>query len=410
MEGVVEVCWFCPAGEDEDRFDTCLTFTNVHGDAKEHKKQLTFLQEVSSLIVIPMSSSDDNNEKRKVVRDLCQSSKPLTRLLDDKEKTLANNSGLKVRIGIRNRNEAELTEELTTTIRRLLELSGTALSLQDCAQSAWKQGLLVDKDQRDCKDAKEKAEILMALLKETKISQMTENLLPLQGQLWHIWCKKDKELYHLREKGNRSVEQHKSETETDKQIIRHEQFTRAFPLNDLMQSVLEILKKHSETNTKLYFLQWLSVFLDNLTAGHLEKLNEKKKSLYKLVQTEKQQASKSNNLKDWQKEIEAISAETTNCTLGIQQLLREVGQIYEALEEASFTKDLLFLSLPQIAADLMISGVPIELMDGDASYVPLKWVAAVFDKDTAKLGDKRLFVLSVLSLQSSRSPPCLMPF
>ncbi|XP_037377889.2 interferon-induced very large GTPase 1-like [Talpa occidentalis] len=37
-----------------------------------------------------------------------------------------------------------------------------------------------------------------------------------------------------------------------------------------------------------------------------------------------------------------------------------------------------------IAADLMIAGVPTELMDGDASYVPLKWVAAVFDKSSGK--------------------------
>ena len=87
--------------------------------------------------------------------------------------------------------------------------------------------------------------------------------------------------------------------------------------------------------------------------------------------------------------------------MGIEHILREVGQIYEALEEASPMKDTLFLSLPNIAADLMISGVPIELMDGDVSYVPLRWVAAVFDKLSEKLGNKRLFVLSVLGLQSS---------
>ena len=78
-----------------------------------------------------------------------------------------------------------------------------------------------------------------------------------------------------------------------------------------------------------------------------------------------------------------------------------MGQIYEALEEGSSTKDTLFLSLPHMAADLMISGVPTELVDGDASYVPLRWVAAVFDKVSEKLGDKKVFVLSVLGLQSS---------
>ncbi|XP_023602097.1 interferon-induced very large GTPase 1-like [Myotis lucifugus] len=401
MEGVVEICWFCPGGDDEDRFDNCVTFTNLHGDAKEHKKQLTFLQEVSSLIVVLMSTSDDNKENRKIVHDLSQSPRPLICLLDNKQNKVTNNSKQKVIIGLRNRNEAEVTEELVTTIRHLLELSSTARSLKDCAPIARKQGFLIDEDQRDCKEAKEKAEVLIALLRELSISQVKENLLPLQGHLWHDWCKKDKELYHLREKGNRSIEQHKSEIETKKQRIRNQQLTRAFPLNELMHSVLEILQNYSETQTTHYFLQWLSAFLDNLTAGHLEKLNEKKNNLWSLIQTEKQKAPKSTDLQHWQKEIEAISTEISDCTLGIEQLLREVGQIYEALEEVSPTTDILYLSLPQIAADMMVSGAPIELMDGDASYVPLKWVAALFDKVSEKLGNKRLFVLSILGLQSS---------
>nr|XP_027775725.1 interferon-induced very large GTPase 1-like [Marmota flaviventris] len=401
MGGVVEICWFCPGGEEEDRFDNCVTFTNLHGDAKEHKRQLTFLQDISSLIVVLMSASDDNKDNQNIVRDLWQSSRPLICLLDDKEKSKANNCSRRVRIGIRNRNEAELTEELTTTIRHLLELSDTALSLEDCSQIALKQGFLVDEHQRDCKEAKEKAQTILALLGETKLSHVKENLLPLQGQLWHLWCKKDKEFYHLREKGNRSIEQHKTEIETDKQRIRHQQLRKAFPLNELMQSVLQILQEHSETHTKLYFFQWLGIFLDNLTAEHLEKLREKQRYLWSMEQTEKQKAQKSNSLRLCQNEIESISTEINDCTLGIEQLLREVGQIYEALEETSSTRDILFLSLPQIAADLMISGVPIELMDGDASYVPLKWISAVFDKLSEKLGDKRLFVLSILGLQSS---------
>ncbi|XP_043337808.1 interferon-induced very large GTPase 1-like [Cervus canadensis] len=398
MGGVVEVAWFCPGGEEQDRFDNCLTFTNLHGDAKEHEKQLAFLQEVSSIIVVLMSTSDDNKENRKTVRDMCQSTKPLIFLLDNKGKVTVNKSGPRVRIGIRNRNEAELIGELTTTIGHLLKLSNTALSLENCAQVARKQGILIDEDQRHCKEAKEKAENLMTLLREMEIRQVKENLLPLQGKLWQRWCEKDRELYHLREKGNRSIEQHKSETETEKQMIRQEQLRKAFPLNALMRSVLEILQNHSETHTKLYFLQWLNVALDNLTAGHLENLNEKKKTL---VQKQKQEATNSSSLKDWQKRIEAISRDINDCTLGIKHILREVGQIYEALEETSPMKDTLFLSLPHIAADLMISGVPIELMDGDVSYVPLRWVAAVFDKLSEKLGNKRLFVLSVLGLQSS---------
>lgn len=401
MEGVVEICWFCPAGQDDDIFDKCLAFTNLHGDAKEHSQQLSFLQGVSSLIVILMSISDNNKENQKLVRHLWQSSTPLICLIDDKEKVITNNSGKKMRIGIKNRNEAELTEELTNAIKHFLDLSNTALSLEDCSLRAREQGFLIDEDQRDCKEAKEKAQTIMALLEEYRLSQTKENLLPLQGQLWHLWCEKDKEFYHLREKGNRSIEQHKSEIERDKRIIRRRQLEKAFPLNDLMLSVLKLLQDYSETHNKLYFLEWLTLFFDNLTKEHLEKLHEKQRSLWLMVQTEKQRAQKSNSLTLWQKQIEALSTEIHDCTLGTEHLLREVGQIYEALEETSSSRDSLFLSLPQIAADLMIAGVPIELMDGDASYVPLKWVAAIFDKISEKVGDKRLFVLSVLGLQSS---------
>lgn len=51
--------WYCPVGEDEDSFDKCLTFTNLHGDAKDHEKQLTFLQEISSIVVVLMAISDE---------------------------------------------------------------------------------------------------------------------------------------------------------------------------------------------------------------------------------------------------------------------------------------------------------------------------------------------------------------
>lgn len=60
MGDVVEIYWFCPGGEDEDRFDNDVTFTNLHGDAKEHEQQLNFLKEVSTVIVVLMSATDDN--------------------------------------------------------------------------------------------------------------------------------------------------------------------------------------------------------------------------------------------------------------------------------------------------------------------------------------------------------------
>ncbi|XP_072466213.1 interferon-induced very large GTPase 1-like [Notamacropus eugenii] len=403
MGGMVEISWFCPGGRDEDRFERCVAFTNLRGDAKDYETQLRFLQEITSVTVVLVSTSDKSERTVQMVRDLWKSTKPLVYLFDDKDENAFNDSGQKVRIGIRNRNEAELMDELTSVINRLLKSSGPFLSLEECAEVARHHGFLVDVDRKECQEAKGKAQALLAIMEEMKLSEMKERLLPLQGELWHQWCKKDKELCHLREKGNRSLEQHKSEIETEKQIIRQTQLRRAFPLNDLMRSVLEILQSHSEkdNSTELYFLQWLSTFMDNLTRGHLEKLQKRYNQLWSLVLAEKQKGSKNASLKRHQVELEVVSKEIRDSSLGIEHLLREVGQIYEALEEASSQMDNVFFSLPRIAADLMVSGYPLELMDGDASYVPLKWVAAVFDRLIEKIGDKKLFVLSVLGLQST---------
>ncbi|KAM9036265.1 interferon-induced very large GTPase 1-like [Sarcophilus harrisii] len=402
MGGLVEISWFCPGGRDEDRFESCVAFTNLHGDAKDHEAQLRFLQDISSVTVVLVSASDKNESTRNMVRVLWKSAKPLVCLFDDKEKTVGSDVGEKVRIGIRNRNEAELMDELSGVIKRLLKSSGPFLTLEDCAKIARQHGFLVDVDRKECQEAKEKAEVVMALMKEIKLSKMKEKLLPLQGELWHQWCKKDKELCHLREKGNRSLEQHKSEIEKEKQIIRQAQLQKICPLNDLMRSVLVILYSYSgkDNSTKLYFLQWLSMFMDNLTRGELEKLQKRYNHLWSLVLAENQKESVNVSLKDHQVELESVSKDIRDSSLGTEHLLREVGQIYEALEETSSQRYTLS-SLPEIAADLMISGFPLELMDGDASYVPLTWVAAVFDRLIKKIGDVKIFVLSVLGLQST---------
>ncbi|XP_051745712.1 interferon-induced very large GTPase 1-like [Ctenopharyngodon idella] len=84
--------------------------------------------------------------------------------------------------------------------------------------------------------------------------------------------------------------------------------------------------------------------------------------------------------------------------------MREIGQIYESCSSVKKNKKDLqfdFSSLPSLAAEMMISGFPLELMDGDAAHVPVIWISAVLDELIQKLGDQRVFVLSVLGLQSS---------
>ncbi|XP_032977456.1 interferon-induced very large GTPase 1-like [Rhinolophus ferrumequinum] len=401
IEGMVEICWFCPGGRAEDRFENCIAFTNLHGNAEIHEKQVRFLQEVSSITIILLSTSDFDKTNNSLLLKLWNSPKPLICLFENVENIMDEHSAHKVRIGIKNLNKIELADKITATITQLLKKSGSPYTLSNWADIARKYEFIIDEDQTNCQEARKKIDILMDILRKVKLSEIKEKLLPLQGGLWHDWCKKDKELHQLREKGNRSIEEYKKEIEEEKQKIRCGQYHKVINLSDLMKSLLEGLQSHPETHTELYFLQGLSLLMDQLTTRELEKAHQRHSSLLAQVRTEKQKQSKRDSLRHWEADLQAVSKEISDSTLGVEHLLREVGQIYEALEEASSQTNTLFLSLPQMAADLMISGVPIELMDGDASYVPLKWVAAVLDKVSEKLGDKRVFVLSVLGLQNT---------
>ncbi|GAB1292507.1 Interferon-induced very large GTPase 1 [Apodemus speciosus] len=406
MAGMVEICWFCPGGRAEDRFENCIAFTNLHGNAEIHEKQAKFLHEVSSVTVLLLSASENGSGSAKmntsILHKFWNPHKPLICLFENVENILDEKyAPNKVRIGIKNLNKVELADKITATLTQLLKESASPCSLNNCANIARKYEFIIDENQRHLQEAGRKADSIVDLLRKVKLSQIKENLLPLQGQLWHDWCKKDQEFYQLREKGNKNIEQYTNEIEKEKQNIRWEQYHKVVHLNGLMESFIQSLQSHPETHTELYFLQRLSLLIEQLTKTDLETLYQRHHFLLTQVQTEKLKQSKTGSIRLWEADLEAISREICDSTLAPEHLLRELGQIYEALEETSSQTNPLYLSVPQIAADLMVSGVPIELMDGDASYVPLKWVAAVFDKVSEKLGDKKIFVLSVLGLQNS---------
>ncbi|XP_057877778.1 interferon-induced very large GTPase 1-like [Melospiza georgiana] len=399
-EGLVEIAWYCPRGSPNDTFERRVAFCNLHGDARDHGAQLQFLQEISAVVVALVSDWEHmNNRGKKLLQELWQSQRPLVCLLTEKENVTAGQASKTVTIGIKNRNEAELMEELAKTIGDLLEGSNPCFSLEACVDKARQHGFIVDADRDACVTAKAKAKELVELLKKEKLSEIKSKLLPLQGKLWYQWCQKDKELTRLQEKRNKSIEHHRSQIEYEKKAIRKKQLDQAFPLNPLMKSFLGFLQAQP-ADTKKYFLQWMKVFMDELSCGHLEELRRDYHKLWSEILSRKKSNKKPRGTDELLNHLDALSDKINDSSIGLEHLLREVGQIYEALQLLNCEKDN-FVKLPDIAAELMVSGYPMELMDGDASYLPLRWVGAIFDSLIERLGDKRVFVLSVLGIQST---------
>ena len=160
-----------------------------------------------------------------------------------------------------------------------------------------------------------------------------------------------------------------------------------------------------------YFLQWLKLHLDDYSREVLPELHRKceitRKSLTEIENdTKKLQAKqKKIEIEKLQKRLFDESFDLTNASFGLEHFFRELGQTYEILRHSKCKANKFWLQVtrfPRIAADLLLSGHPLELIDGDAAHIPIEWVMAVLGELKNIIGEQsKLFILSVLGIQSS---------
>ncbi|XP_073678574.1 interferon-induced very large GTPase 1-like [Garra rufa] len=398
MDGVVEIAWFCPSGKQDDKFTDCVAFCNLHGDAGKHEKQLQILTEMASVNVVILPRADKYDRNAEIIKQLYKDKKLLICLFTEDKSTIIETKKRKFIIGLKDKNQSDVSEELRKAINACLSESSSTFRLKDVSKHP---GIRVDeKDDDDCRRGREAAQQMVSLLKKKDLREIKESFLPHQEKLWHQWSQKNKELHRH--------QAYKTERESRKHIeIRHQQ--HECHISGFIKYFIKEMNSYDQ-HQKIFFLKWLRILLDKYTSADLSALRHKYDVKWSTVLKLKENHDKSQYLKSEQTELETISEELHAATFGLEHIVREIGQIYESCssvkknkEDLQNKKDLQvhFSSLPSLAAEMMISGFPLELMDGDAAHVPVIWISAVLDQLIQKLGDQRLFVLSVLGLQSS---------
>ncbi|XP_066526953.1 interferon-induced very large GTPase 1-like [Hoplias malabaricus] len=379
-EGLVEIAWYCPSGNNDDLFSDITAFCNLHGDAVEHREQTEFLTQQSAVNVVLMQNMDLNDKDKELLLELQKSPKPLICVVSDLQNGVKMGSGNNIKIGVSGIRPAELQQNLRQVTEVCLKkCPDHTFSLEEISEAAKQSGFRVDEDREDCQKGKTGALEVINLLKGEDLCQMKTKFLPCQGTLWHDWTRKNKQLYRFYE----NVEQNKSKTKEEMREIRKQQRNSSF--NNFIKAVFKNF--NSETMVKVYFVKWLGVNLDTIFSEKLSEVTH--------------QYSNESLLKDEMEDLMRLSENVDALTLGLEHIVREMGQIYEAWAECPTEMMAEIQTLPALAADLLNSGHSLELMDGDAAHVPLTWIESVLDKVTEKLGDQRVFVLSVLGLQSS---------
>lgn len=195
MDGVAEIAWYCPAGKSTDGFTDCIAFCNIHGDALSIESQRDILIEKSSVNVVLLQTLEKSHRSAAVIRSLYKSQKPLIILMADNDRDTVECIKGKFILGLTDRSQSDVSEELKRIIGKILSGPHTSFQLETMAEVS---GIRVDEDDTICQKGKSAAMKIVYLLQGMDVSKIKDKFLLCQGRLWYEWCRINKDLYHLK--------------------------------------------------------------------------------------------------------------------------------------------------------------------------------------------------------------------
>uniref|UniRef100_A0A8C8SHX0 VLIG-type G domain-containing protein n=1 Tax=Pelusios castaneus TaxID=367368 RepID=A0A8C8SHX0_9SAUR len=382
-DGLVEIAWYFPAGrEDSDLFPEPVAITNLRGNIESHWLQFRFLSEISSAVFIVTESISEREyallsslqgstskyyfilnyepEKRSETQEFLNKLAPVLKL--SKQHVLEKETGTE---------KEEFMEKLCSVIGSIMKDHDKDMNVEAMAVTARELKIQFDEDCEECDRASNRVKEITAEIKD--VGSYKKQLLKLQGDLWKNLSKVEIEMCKLKGQGDIPTEEYKSRLKERLLELRTQQ--NQCGLTDGLTKFIDGIGTLSQMEIH-YFLKCMKFHLDCIARKNLPNLSE-------------------------------LDETISDSPLGVEHFLRELGQFYEAehsmVKEGKMVKiQRKFIHFPRLAADLMLEGCPMELMDGDVSNIPLQWVTDVLKELHTKLGGRsKMLVLTVLGVQST---------
>ncbi|XP_061885511.1 up-regulator of cell proliferation-like [Entelurus aequoreus] len=387
--GLVEVCWFLPCGrENLDIFPEPVAFANLRGHICESQTQFAFLYEVSNAIFVFLDEFEE--EEHHILKALQDAKSKLyfvvlhkERVTDDVKKTLEELDVPKSNVKVKHSraNTAEFTKVICGAIKNSLCSIKSTMSIEDMVEKAVVLGLTVDENKT--LEHKETVEKILRGVGVRSIPHFKKQQLPLQGEKWKRLSQLEKQECRISNVGTGAVEHYKAQIQEEKIHIWKEQNKQ-----NVSQGMHDFIKTLSTSNTERrnVFLKWMKFKFNSHSRDKLTRLRN----------TFKEQC-KTNDAKL----IAEIDQALLDTSLGVEHYMREMGLYYEV----SFHSDIAMAKishLPKVAAEMLLGGYSLELLDGVASNIPENWVTDMLMELHKMVGEKsRLLVLTVLGVQST---------
>ncbi|XP_061565801.1 up-regulator of cell proliferation-like [Cololabis saira] len=390
--GLTEITWYLPGGTRKvDTFNQPVAVANLHGDIASFETQCSFLCQTSAAVFLFFDHLDseckiltNQNQKAQIFLVGNSESKNFS---PNALKSVATKLGLtknNIIIKTKEKNDADFIKHLRRKVSDVIENPQMKMPIANMADIAHELGILVDEDSPECQAGKKSADAITEEIQD--LLQYKEQQLPLQGQIWKELTGLEKEEIRLRKVGSKDIEIYKSDLKEQKKKLRKKQSSSK--LSPAMQCFIQEISRPGIE--RCYFLKWMRMNLDNVSRLKLSALRE----LYK--EKCKDSANK--------EEVKEIDRQLSNSSLGTEHFFREMGQMYEAslsLPETHPSRQQL-QHLPKFCAQLLLDGFPLELVDGDASNIPLGWVSDVLTQLNHLVSPKnKIRVVTVLGVQST---------
>ncbi|CAG5929389.1 unnamed protein product [Menidia menidia] len=394
-DGLAEISWYLPCGnKNMDIFVEPIALANLRGDIASFETQFSFLCLTSAAVFVFFDHLDsgcelliNQNHKAQIFLVGNLQSENLKLQLKDALKNLAKKLGLtnnNIVIKTKQTNDADFVQCLRKKVSDVVENTKMKMPVEEMVDIAHELGILVDEDAPECQVGKKNADEITAAIKDT--IEYKEEQLPLQGQIWKDLTCLEKEEFRLRNVGSENIDQYRSNLRQQKEELRTKQ--NSYDISPAMICFINAIS--SPGTERCYFLKWMRMNLDNMSRVKLSGLREQYKEKCKDSENKE--------------EIKNIDRQLSNSSLGTEHFFREMGQIYEAslsLPETHLSRQQL-QHLPNHCAKLLLDGFPLELVDGDASNIPLRWVSDVLAQLNELVSPQnKILVVTVLGVQST---------
>ncbi|XP_071818405.1 uncharacterized protein [Apostichopus japonicus] len=435
--GTVEAVWYLPSDRKSRKYtiEKAVCFLNLRGDAVESSSQFDFLCTFASITLVFVNRRDVQRmlvqlnaitRKSQVLLILSSNGTLVPRWKEDEYVV---NSIRAIGVGVIDTSQLsqiDVCEKICDQIKGLLnEVKTPPVNLHNTESYCANNGFVVDISFQDCSKAKQAAlNILQSCRDDPK--GYKPKALPLQVK-WQKWSQLDKDRSWKGAQGN--VEKELAMLHKAKNAVRQQQ--RDIGMSNEMRLLYEeLLSSSSDYKQFLVFLlQHIlnEVSIENLrpvlgemkaTRDELRETAAKVTNVQRRLNVSSIPAQEKRALQDdvrkWkskESELQQSLLEKTKTfdasSLGFEHFVREFGQIYECFHntekrnQQNIRKIFDVKLIPQMAAEMLLSGHPLEIFDGDACHVPIKWVKGILAAVRGIIGDASVYVISVIGIQSS---------